>query len=264
METGCSKFARVTVLLGALAVFTALQGCDTPAKEPEKKEAKPATTQDVGKLSARMEVLEQKPLGDDQLQAAKMHHDAAKMQLEAAKLQHSAAGARSAQPLPEVQPKDAFKDIPYDPPSRPRESSKYLDSIPPLSKHRYHDTLQSSKLGAPPAAVEAKWNADPKPYKPPPHAAIRAAVEPKPIRPAQTASYSARKEKRVAGDGSHYTSVQVSAPAGASMASDVTDNMGGNVDAKQYNYNQAAEGALTAVQSGPPHKEHDVQVVKSW
>merc|ERR1719472_439157 len=122
-----------------------------------------------------------------------MHHDAAKMQLEAAKLQHSAAGARSAQPLPEVQPKDAFKDIPYDPPSKPRESSKYLNSIPPLSKHNYHDTLQSSKLGAPPAAVEAKWNAD----------------------------------------------------------------------AKQYNYNQAAEGASTAVQSGPPHKEHDVRVVKS-
>jgi len=181
------SFARVTVLCGALAVFMTLQGCGEPAKEPakepEKKEAAPATAKDLGKMAARMEVLEQKPLGDDQLKAAKMHTEAAKMQLEAAKMQHSDAGAKT--PLPEIEPKDAFKDIPYDPPSKPRESSKYLNSIPPLSKHNYHDTLQSSKLGAPPAAVEAKWNADPKPYKPPPapapRPAIRAAVEPKPM-----------------------------------------------------------------------------------
>lgn len=276
-------YARnVMVLFGAVAMFMTMQGCGEPPKAKDgttttatqtaadKGKAAGAaaasptagttgpspTAAKAGVASTRM-MSTSGPAATAQLTAAKMHHDAAKMQLEAAKLQHQAAAATSGMPLPSVSKGyNYLDDIPYDSPM-PHESYKYLDSAP-LPKRGYRDTLSSSKLGAPPSAPSYK--ASYKPYGSQSSHYLNKP-KPKPIRPMR--SYAARKEAPPVTDGSHYTSVQISAPAGTDMKSTVTDNGNGNVQATQYNYNTAANGATTNVQSGPPHTEHNVDVVQA-
>lgn len=240
---------------------------------------------------AKAEVAQPKPMmtsgpeAHAQLEAARLHHDAAKMQLEAAHVQHETA-MNAAHGLPPPGLIDArydpYDQIPIDDhasyPPLHHEAYKYLDSAP-LPHHVYRDTLSGSHLGPPPVRP-ADYLPHPSDYDyvhpsdyhyvPPHHyeplhhyEPSHHSVAPKRIRPKRT-GHAARKEpRRAAGDGSHYTNVQINAPAGANLKSTVDDNGMGNVQATQFNYNSAANGATTNVQSGPPHQEHYVDVVKA-
>lgn len=246
-------FARVAVLFGALAMFMTMQGCggsndkekddatknSAPAPPPAARVASPKPLANFG-LEGNLGL--DGPDGINGGLSKHIHH------------LHKAVDVGTAAAH------DYLNSIPDEPPSPKRRSPSALD-IPPMPEKRpYHETLSSAPhLRSPP--LSATFHSKIRQTEP----KIRQAeVMPKRVSPVRTASYTARKEKRVANDGSHYTSVQITAPAGANMHSAVTDRGGGDVTATQTNYNIAAEDATTAVQSGPPHQEHDVDVVKAW
>merc|ERR1719487_1318672 len=138
----------------------------------------------------------------------------------------------------DYKPKDLKDSIPKDAPSTG------AGSCGPEPADSYKDKLANAPGLRTPPKVEPK-NDPPAPPAP----------------PARTSGFTARRESGVASDGSHYTTVEITAPQGTNMESKVTDNGDGNVDAKQYNYNQVAESATTSVASGPPHKTHLVEAV---
>lgn len=280
-------YARAMMLFGALALFMNLQGCGqadpkakdgkaaagkgnstggkaSPPLQPVKRGKGPSPTLSKAMVSGGPRKFAMAgPQADFEALPSEIHEDAADKMLAAANKFHKAAqihekaAKAAAMQGPDLSydpyagiPDDHYQDsymphladpyagIPDEPNYMPSGSKKYMDSYKPYSSSKAFDVYDDDMAYSPPPVKRAKQ-----------------------VQPKRT-GYTARKEKAPVG-GPHYTSVQISAPAGASLSSKVSDRGNGDVQATQINHNMAAEGATTNVQSGPPHQEHVVDVVTS-